>query len=1367
MLKDICSLSSQLSSPQDQLKMAWHNDYKKIENKIKNCFNKFISDVALSNHTSVNRGELILKTFYVALIDDEADSRLKDLRIKFLNYFLPFNSENAYISCSCLLPKISLKWVCLSDEKDIQFFSELVKNAEKPEQVVKSISEFLSNVKSNLKAYDTEGDLDKSLNKLAWRHLWELIDTIINDYEDLNIASFAQLVAWLPHNKRDEPQIFCKVGFILTILEELDKTTYFFSLINEIEEDLRAEIFEELYSDWSRKKEQLKNLKTGIPFEYFRPEYASWLASLEKMQRTPRALQSLKEKVILSYIPLDFLYIPKDATEAEICALPLDQMASFWMKFHFYSYTEKPNENYLAQKNLFLNVMRAFWLIPRAEWVAVASNTVKEDVAICSLPYMLWYLSKLSSEDRADRKVIDALYELSQLNCSLEFFFTICTDKQGETIKQGVNLADNFPDSPVEYSLYAAHFSKDFTTLKIPNELNNKQKCCYVFLKSLIPKVKEGDLINLMCEKNSNQVCITKKLLNLLCNIPIESRQFQLADLCVKACPVENNIIYFIPPKEYERVLNWIQGWNGEGDLWQELLNCIGRQKVLSHCEEAISKNFRSDEFSKLYMTVNGVNVTHFNLCKFVSRNPSLLRIISKIQFTDEQQNAQFNDIFNDVENITYLNAMRSITGLTSFSEKALREELKNQWESWTGDAKFAAEIIDKIKSEELGWTLGAWILALKNIDRAIDTKTMSERKEYLTAILQCQRIKKELHRNQLYHAVDELFMYGEGLDQFLLWRQKNKKMSLFIPQLLLAHACHICEISKSDADAIVNKIAKLLLEMKDPKLKEAFFNFIIKFSNPKEMSSNDISAVWKRAFDSISIEEKIILPEQPALLYTPRLIDKTCPKSEKLPPFIFSEWPSISKTHFVGTVENKLKKTTSKAWPCLLGRNQRQQFETEEDFFIKPLKNPSIKTNDKATLVQITKDLRLLTFIGQLTCLTEENISTNGKDLEAWLQNLIIEKAKVKPRKDFGERFFQIFFKMRRPESIFEYMATIANVPLASQALGRFIDAVIDGNFAESRLDESKSEHLKLIFGKFPLLKKIWAEGSSRNIKVATQLQETDIITIFKESLKHNHFSNKNLTEFERFLNNENDREEIRASINEKISSSNCPKLKAQLLLMDLLLNKDLKAEEKISLLDQVLAYLKLLKNDPFHADLMMIKDSLMRKQSCTEYLLVDSDDPTDLFLCGTEVSGSCQRVDGNPDLNKGLLGYILDGKIRLLALKDKDTGAIVCRSLLRLLWDPSNEVPVLFLVRIYPETASEECERAILDLAKAKASAMDLSLISAYVEIGNSCEGEKYVSLIGPSPYEYVDELRGVVNNGVYEIDDNKINDLNLYKL
>jgi len=149
------------------------------------------------------------------------------------------------------------------------------------------------------------------------------------------------------------------------------------------------------------------------------------------------------------------------------------------------------------------------------------------------------------------------------------------------------------------------------------------------------------------------------------------------------------------------------------------------------------------------------------------------------------------------------------------------------------------------------------------------------------------------------------------------------------------------------------------------------------------------------------------------------------------------------------------------------------------------------------------------------------------------------------------------------------------------------------------------------------------------------------------------------------------------------------------------------------------------------------------------TKWVIVDTDDPDDLLLCGTEVAGSCQSVDyQNPSLNKCLVAYLADGKNRLIAIKNAK-GQIVARSIMRLLWD--GEKPVLFQERLYPSGADPNFEKALRAFAIARAEKLGVPLLSGE---GKELYPNPVSSLGGIAPYEYVDAAQGVQQNSTFTI-------------
>jgi hypothetical protein len=152
-------------------------------------------------------------------------------------------------------------------------------------------------------------------------------------------------------------------------------------------------------------------------------------------------------------------------------------------------------------------------------------------------------------------------------------------------------------------------------------------------------------------------------------------------------------------------------------------------------------------------------------------------------------------------------------------------------------------------------------------------------------------------------------------------------------------------------------------------------------------------------------------------------------------------------------------------------------------------------------------------------------------------------------------------------------------------------------------------------------------------------------------------------------------------------------------------------------------------------------------------ELIVIDSEDPIDLLLAGSEVIGSCQRFDGDPTLTKGLLGYLLDGKNRLIVVKSKNDpeGKILGRALLKLLWD--GEKPVLFLERIYlNQRVAPAYSKAILSMASRKAQTLGLDLVSC--DTSFTQYDKPLVSLGGPASFEYSDANNAAIPKGVFSI-------------
>lgn len=166
------------------------------------------------------------------------------------------------------------------------------------------------------------------------------------------------------------------------------------------------------------------------------------------------------------------------------------------------------------------------------------------------------------------------------------------------------------------------------------------------------------------------------------------------------------------------------------------------------------------------------------------------------------------------------------------------------------------------------------------------------------------------------------------------------------------------------------------------------------------------------------------------------------------------------------------------------------------------------------------------------------------------------------------------------------------------------------------------------------------------------------------------------------------------------------------------------------------------------------------------------DTDNPEDLLLCGTDVA-SCQSVEEDTQYSKALMGYVIDGKYRMLVLRAHD-GTIAARRMVRLLLDEAAGQPVLYVEKLYANTGMQADgpeDQALMQLARRKADAMGCALVCAAPQSRDE-EGETLPayggvlkSLGSPAPYEYVDAKHidaddkeraagGVVEGGQYTV-------------
>ncbi len=170
-----------------------------------------------------------------------------------------------------------------------------------------------------------------------------------------------------------------------------------------------------------------------------------------------------------------------------------------------------------------------------------------------------------------------------------------------------------------------------------------------------------------------------------------------------------------------------------------------------------------------------------------------------------------------------------------------------------------------------------------------------------------------------------------------------------------------------------------------------------------------------------------------------------------------------------------------------------------------------------------------------------------------------------------------------------------------------------------------------------------------------------------------------------------------------------------------------------------------------------------------CKGWTIVETDDPVDLFLCGTETD-SCQTILKPLGDNRGLLAIPRDRKMKMLAVKTAN-GTLAARRIWRMLPNQTNTAALL-MEMLYQQPAYKDQLYGILEIfAQQTAQKYNVPLLVSAHE--NKSLGEKLKQYEGnlfsagsPAPFEYVDAITrtpdgqetpvgALMKGGVYVID------------
>jgi hypothetical protein len=199
------------------------------------------------------------------------------------------------------------------------------------------------------------------------------------------------------------------------------------------------------------------------------------------------------------------------------------------------------------------------------------------------------------------------------------------------------------------------------------------------------------------------------------------------------------------------------------------------------------------------------------------------------------------------------------------------------------------------------------------------------------------------------------------------------------------------------------------------------------------------------------------------------------------------------------------------------------------------------------------------------------------------------------------------------------------------------------------------------------------------------------------------------------------------------------------------------------------VVTQLRTLSHTQFAQDIVDLQKKLnapqLSRQKCESLRVSISSHAEDLFLCGTEVIGSCQNIYSGDEYNKALIAYVLDGKYQIAQITQAN-GTLMARCMLRLLWSEEHQKPVIHIEQEYSNPGVPSKTKAIrMRLIYKKAQAMGALLAindKALLQQLSIDKDEKFMAHIielnaydSPYPYEYVDALGGIEEYGNYKIE------------
>jgi ankyrin repeat protein len=435
---------------------------------------------------------------------------------------------------------------------------------------------------------------------------------------------------------------------------------------------------------------------------------------------------------------------------------------------------------------------------------------------------------------------------------------------------------------------------------------------------------------------------------------------------------------------------------------------------------------------------------------------------------------------------------------------------------------------------------------------------------------------------------------------------------------------------------------------------------------------------------------------------------------------------------------------------------------------FLKNVTKNGFKNLEELSLVEVFLKLENYFVLREYISCKENPLAFLKQEMRA----LFEKNLDLKDVQDVETKYKNTFGKFRNPAGIFIYAASLTQHrerTRVKQLLSTYVKDVLEGRFLEERYNIANSVHLKTISeidGGHELLE-TWKKGKEIPLEElceadsSTHSSKPNYLEIFKQKIVTDHHLGedwwKKYPYLSKVLKDNENLEDVISNLNEDLKTKKEEPSEENLQEVALI-----EAQKKILILCQPEVSLDetLLKElidffvgDELRNDLQgLLTTPPPKSKKTSAYTVCDTDDPQDIILMGQEIRGSCQRLGGDAHLNCGLLGPLLDGKYRIIAVKDTG-GRLVARCLLKLLWDKELKKPVLFQERLYVNGRCNGHAEALNKMCLLKAQEMNITLLNKESFSRGGTYPNAVSSIGGRSCFEYVDALGGVKTQ-VYDI-------------